>query len=961
MTSAPESGTAPVPPRPSWLDELSALLPAGRVSTRTDDLLCYRRDAWARGLLAIAAGQPPGPLPAAIVWPRSVDEVEAIVRHCRRHRVPLTPFGAGSGVTGGAAPSEGGLTMDLKGLRALRIDPERMQIAVEPGLNGWHLEDALRARGLTLGHFPSSIMCSTVGGWVATRGAGQMSTKYGKIEDMVRALTVVTGDGHRRRLGDGGDGGIDLVQALIGSEGTLGVITEAVCSVRRAPAARVLRGYWFPDVESGLYGIRHLVQHGLVPAVVRLYDEIDTLIAGMGRGHVSHQNPRATGAGLDLSGTAARLLHSLSERVGKIDLGAPGRPALDLEELVQLLKPDARRARGLFERWATQLLTTTATPVNRLLDALLPRFQIGCVLILGCEGEPELAEAEASYAREELTKLGARDLGPEPGERWLRKRYDVSFKQQKMYAAGALVDTIEVAATWDRLPLLHRQVRSAIGQHALVMAHFSHAYPDGCSIYFSFVMRAQSLDNDGLGERARLARLEQDRRRYDTLWRAAMTAALHAGGTISHHHGIGRVRAPFMAAEHGDSVHLLAALKRAADPDGILNPGKLLPPELQGPPPAMHGPPPAMHGPPPAMYGDTAGRARGEGTGVPAAERPQRGARIGPIQPDGLLVEVEAGAHLGQIERALRRIGLSVGGLPPRAWLRPIGDALLAPRPSEACLDMGRLRDRRARLQALLPDGRRLTVPPQPVPRRAAGPDLGALLLGGGADGAELLGATLRVQRRAQAPRWSGHLLSTAEAAVQALHAARTLHGSTALQEIVLLKRAHLAELLESEVPSPGEYALLVSASGPVAATALQSLHDHLRGRPDLAQSLAKEPLPEVLAAAAWSPTTLFEDPTAPGATPPDVAAEAALARHAARFPEHEAALDASLAEQAALIERLPPRALLCGVYLHGLAVCSPEPLGAFGLPRPRAGRDEPPLWSAQNLLSVTLPEASHV
>lgn len=956
MTSAPSSG-APAT-RPPWLDELLRRLPADRVSTRPEDLLCYSRDMWARSLLAIASGQPPGPPPAAVVWPRDVAEIEAIVRLGREHHVKLVPFGAGSGVTGAAAPSEGGLVVDVKRMRHYHIDPARMEVTFEPGLLGWHLEDALAARGLTLGHFPSSIMCSTVGGWVATRGAGQMSTKYGKIEDMVRALTVVTGDGRRRHLDSGEHGGFDLVQALTGSEGTLGFITEATCAVRRAPARRAMRGYWFPDVDSGLHGIRHLLQRGLRPAVVRLYDEVDTLIAGMGRGHVRSHASSQRDLGHDLGSTAGRLLHLLSSRVGKIDLGAPGRPPLDLEELVELLKPDARRAAGLLERWATQLLASSATPVNRLLDALLPRFQVGCVLILGCEGEPALAEAEAEYAQKELLSLGARDLGEEPGQRWLRKRYDVSFKQPKMYAAGALVDTIEVAATWDRLPLLHSLVRAAIGQHALVMAHFSHAYADGCSIYFSFVMRAPSLDgySDRGGDRPaerpanpaeRLAKLEADRRRYDALWRAAMGAAVRAGGTISHHHGVGRVRTPFMAAEHGESVRLLGALKRAADPDGILNPGKLLPPEALAPP-APAAPAASAAQPEPAPDAGPGTKASGE--------------RIGPIQPDALLIEVEAGAPLWKVEQALRRIGLSLGGLPPRAYLRTLGEAFTSPRPSEACLDMGRLRDRRARLVVLLRGGRRLTVPPQPVPRRAAGPDLGALLIGGGAQAAELFGATLRVQRRPQPPLWNGLMFHDAAAAIRALHEARTLHGATAMQEIVLLKRPLLRELLSTDALPAGEYALLVAAGGPVAAAALRELHTRI-----LAQSSPTEPkpeaLPDALAARVWLPEALLADEVAGGQPDPGApsAASQRVAAHAARFPAHEQPLDGTPVEQAALLFRLPPGALLCGVHLHGLAVCSPEPLPGRA---DGAGDDGAPLWSTQDLLSAIAPpthEGTHV
>ena len=175
------------------LGELRAALGPQRVSTRTEDRATYSRDMWTRGLLAIAAGQPPGQTPSVIVWPETAAEVQTIVRLARRHQVPLVPFGAGSGVTGAVVPVEGGLVLDMKRMRALCIDAEQMTITCEPGLLGSHLEERLNRHGLTLGHFPSSIMCSTVGGWLATRGAGQMSTKYGKIEDLVQGIEVVTG------------------------------------------------------------------------------------------------------------------------------------------------------------------------------------------------------------------------------------------------------------------------------------------------------------------------------------------------------------------------------------------------------------------------------------------------------------------------------------------------------------------------------------------------------------------------------------------------------------------------------------------------------------------------------------------------------------------------------------------------------------------------------------------------
>lgn len=510
---------------------LSPLVSAGlRVSTSSLDLDAYRRDLWPRATLALTGGALPE-APAAVVWPRDAEELALALELAGREGVAVVPYGAGSGVCGAAAGRAGSLVVDTKRMDAVgEVDPDQRAVRVGPGVLGQHLEDRLARQGWQVGHSPSSIWCSTVGGYAASRSAGQFSSRYGVFDDMLLGAAAQTPAGPLRAGVWTPDGQEDLLPVLVGSEGALGVLHELLVRVNPLPETRWLRGYAFSSVEAAWEAMRGLMQAGLWPAVLRLYDAVDSSIGGK----LGRRRPREEGAG-----------HGVLERIREAVLSVPGlrRHLLDLP----LALP------GLVNRLAANLGHEV-------------------LLIVGFEGPTALVDAAVEAAGPLLA--AGRDLGPGPGTTWFAHRHDVSYKLAPIFAAGGFADTMEVAAPWSRLPGLYASVKEALGRHTFVMAHFSHAYPQGCSIYFSFA---------GAG------RVDV----YDRAWSDALEAAQVAGGTVTHHHGVGQLKAAAAAREAGAAVRVWRELKARLDPQGIMNPGRLFPdgvPEEPGPPPPQGGP-----------------------------------------------------------------------------------------------------------------------------------------------------------------------------------------------------------------------------------------------------------------------------------------------------------------------------------------------------------------------------------
>jgi len=274
------AGSFDAPPpssAPALLDDLTSAGIAFDVSAgaRAD----HGRDWWPLSIRDVAKGQVPR-WPGVVVRPTSSDDVSRVLKVASKHRIAVTAQGGRSSVVGGAVAPEGAIALDMTGLdRVLDIDSVSGTVSVEAGAFGPDLERAVSRSGWTVGHFPQSFELATVGGWIACRGAGQYSNRYGKIEDIVRGLSVVLASGERVELGGRAPRqavGPDLMQLFVGSEGALGVITRATLAMHPAPKSERRAAYGFTSFDDGLDACRRIMQRDARPAVLRLYDESES-------------------------------------------------------------------------------------------------------------------------------------------------------------------------------------------------------------------------------------------------------------------------------------------------------------------------------------------------------------------------------------------------------------------------------------------------------------------------------------------------------------------------------------------------------------------------------------------------------------------------------------------------------------------------------------------------------------
>ncbi len=458
--------------------EVSAVVGPESVAWDDETLAGHRHDTWPLSLLRAHRGELRDD-PVCVVSPQSVEQVAALLRFANQRRLPVFPFGAGSGVCGGVLVAPGAIVVDMRRMnRILELEEISLFARVQAGMMGNEFEAQLNRSGYSMGHFPQSIDLSTIGGWVSTRAAGQFSSRYGSIEDMLLGLEVVLASGESVRIAPSPrrSAGPDLRHLFLGAEGTLGIVTEATVRVFPQPESRRMSAFSFADFDSGLQAIRHLVRSGWRPPVLRLYDAAET-----------------------------------------------GRH---------------------FGQWADD-------------DA--------CFLLILSEGNVALCSAEADGCREICTSMQGTEIGEEPVAHWLQERNHVPSLSD-LVAKGFVVDTVEVTADWTHIGELYRTVIEAVGEVEsllLVSGHSSHSYAQGTNIYFTFIAQPEDPAN---GESI-----------YLECWRRAMDATVRCGGSISHHHGIGRLRRAWMRDEHGAGIEVMRALKDALDPNAILNPGALLP------------------------------------------------------------------------------------------------------------------------------------------------------------------------------------------------------------------------------------------------------------------------------------------------------------------------------------------------------------------------------------------------
>ena len=471
----------------------------GEANVATDD---FERAYHAYGkffldLVKLRYGMVENP-PDAVVYPRSEEDVAKIVRFCNDKKIAITPYGGHSSVTRGVEAVKGGISLDLTRHMdsVVRVNEENSTVTVQPGIFGPVLEKHLNeyGTGYTCGHFPQSFEYSTAGGWAVTRGAGQASTGYGKIEDMVLSMrvvtprgTIVTKDYPAAAIGP------DIDQIIMGSEGAFGVVTELTMKIRAyRPDNTAYVSFLYKDFDSAVTAMRQSMQGEFgKPHLFRISDPEETDVAFTMKG---------------MSGSAADM---------------------------------ALRLLGY-------------RPLKR------------CLMFVAVEGDADYAKLVAAKVKAVAKKNGALSLGAGPTKKWLEQRYSSAYLRDPLMDIGIMTDTLETAVSWENLIQVWNAARSYLKArpNTVCMVHISHVYENGANLYFTFlspIKRGKDIEDF-------------------TRYHKGLVDTIHAsGGSLSHHHGVGKMMGPWMRAELGDTAHdLLLAIKDYLDPRGIMNPGGTL-------------------------------------------------------------------------------------------------------------------------------------------------------------------------------------------------------------------------------------------------------------------------------------------------------------------------------------------------------------------------------------------------
>lgn len=425
------------------IEKLALIVGENNISTGKFERLMHTYGKSYKDLIRIRKGQIDS-CPDVIVFPRNDSDVKEIINLANKNGIKIIPFGGGSSVVGGveAGKNDKTISLDLtKNMTELvNLDKDSHLATFQAGVMGPELENVLNAQGYTLSHFPQSFEFSALGGWIASKSAGQQSTKYGKIEKLVKSLKMVSPFGEiETRKVPASATGPDLNQVITGSEGIFGVITEVTVKIHPLPEANDYRGYLFGSFEEGKRFIREMVQkREIFPATVRLSDETET-----------------------------KFLFKLSEK-----------------------------SHSFIKNKVNSLVKSYLKEFKHF------SFDNAAILLLGFEGNKEKVEFELNEIEELIIDYHAMSLGNTVGYKWYKSRFELPYLRDCLLDKCILVDTLETATTWSNLERLYKGVQKGLkagieetGVKGLVACHISHVYAEGASLYYTFAAK-QNQSNE---------------------------------------------------------------------------------------------------------------------------------------------------------------------------------------------------------------------------------------------------------------------------------------------------------------------------------------------------------------------------------------------------------------------------------------------------------------------------------